>query len=168
MKIWKSWAFVSAIVLIAACSEKHESFYSTSYPVTNVEATVTVENASALDDAAQSQIEEIKSAIVEEAPVKSGGRYTLEYFEYNSGTLRVLPAPDATVVIGTFIKEPDTADSLKFSFGDYDYTCVATSYTDNDQKLTLLNVDLTDKYTELYPDLNITAATRKEYTSHPY
>lgn len=175
----KAIRYIAILILaaaLAACGEKSEPFYTTSYPVSRVEATVTLGTAvttTAEEDPAPEPepnpiIETIRAAVLAEAPVQAGGGYELEFLYHNSGWLYVTPAPDAAPIVGSFNKEPDKPDQLRFFVEDDDYTCSVSYYSEEGKSLTLLSVDLTAKYQELYPAAGITKVERLEYTTHPY
>ncbi|MFR6635204.1 MAG: hypothetical protein ACLUQ6_11195 [Alistipes onderdonkii] len=81
-----------------------------------------------------------------EAPVQAGGGYVLEFLYHNSGWLYITPAPDAAPITGSFNKEPDKPDQLRFFYEDADYTYAVSYYSEEGKSLTLLTVDLTAKY----------------------
>ena len=103
-----------------------------------------------------------------EAPVQAGGGYVLEFLYHNSGWLYITPAPDAAPITGSFNKEPDKPDQLRFFYEDADYTYAVSYYSEEGKSLTLLTVDLTAKYQALYPTAGITKVARLEYTTHPF
>ena len=69
---------------------------------------------------------------------------------------------------GSFNKEPDKPDQLRFFYEDADYTYAVSYYSEEGKSLTLLTVDLTAKYQALYPTAGITKVERLEYTTHPF
>ena len=113
-------------------------------------------------------IEAIRADVLAEAPVQAGGGYVLEFLYHNSGWLYITPAPDAAPVTGSFNKEPDKPDQLRFFYEDADYTYAVSYYSEEGKSLTLLTVDLTAKYQALYPTAGITKVERLEYTTHPF
>lgn len=180
------------LAVLAACGEKSEPFYTTAYPVVKVDAAVTLgPTATATAEEGPGEdpdpepdpdpdpdpdpepepdpiIETIRQAVIAESPVQAGGGYELEFLYHNSGWLYITPAPDAAPIIGSFNKEPDKPDQLRFFYADGDYTYTVSYYTEEGKSLTLLTTDLTEKYQGLYPTANITKVVRQEYTSHPY
>lgn len=169
--------------LLAACGEKSEVFYTTSYPVVRVEAVVTLAasapTATAADEPEDPDpgepepenplIREIADHVVANAPVGAGGSYELYFSLHNGGRLQVRPSADAEPVGGAFIKEPDKPDQLRFLYGDEAYTCTASYYVEEgDISRVMLSTDLTEQYKALYPAAEITQVVRREYTSHPY
>lgn len=114
-------------------------------------------------------LQEIRDDVLAKAPVQAGGSYRLDFTHHNGGPLVVRPAADAQTVTGTFVKEPDKPEALHFAFGEHAYTCTVSAYTDTDNvRRTLLSIDLTEQYQQLYPDAGITQVVRQEYTSRPY
>lgn len=185
MKILK---YITALVLpaaLAACGEKSEVFYTTSYPVIRIEAVVTLAETapaptaeepgnSAPEDPNPGEpedpvIQQIRDKVTAEAPVQAGGSYKLYFSLHNGGRLQVWPNADADPVAGAFLKEPDKQDQLRFLYGDQAYTCTATYYLEEgDISRIVLVTDLTEQYRELYPAADITQVARREYTSLPY
>ena len=173
----KAIRYIAILILaaaLAACGEKSEPYYTTSYPVSRVEATVTLgaaATATAEDEPEPEPepdpdpdpepepepdpvIEAIRADVLAEAPVQAGGGYVLEFLYHNSGWL--------------YIKEPDKPDQLRFFYEDADYTYAVSYYSEEGKSLTLLTVDLTAKYQALYPTAGITKVERLEYTTHPF
>lgn len=187
----KAIRYIAILILaaaLAACGEKSEPYYTTSYPVSRVEATVTLgaaATATAEDEPEPEPepdpdpepepepepdpvIEAIRADVLAEAPVQAGGGYVLEFLYHNSGWLYITPAPDAAPITGSFNKEPDKPDQLRFFYEDADYTYAVSYYSEEGKSLTLLTVDLTAKYQALYPTAGITKVERLEYTTHPF
>ena len=181
----KAIRYIAILILaaaLAACGEKSEPYYTTSYPVSRVEATVTLgaaATATAEDEPEPETepepepepdpiIEAIHADVLAEAPVQAGGGYVLEFLYHNSGWLYITPAPDAAPITGSFNKEPDKPDQLRFFYEDADYTYAVSYYSEEGKSLTLLTVDLTAKYQALYPTAGITKVERLEYTTHPF
>ena len=179
----KAIRYITILILaaaLAACGEKSEPFYTTAYPVSRVEATVTLGAAATTtaeedpepdpdhDPEPDPVIEAIRAAVLAEAPVQAGGGYRLEFLYHNSGWLYITPAPDAAPITGSFNKEPDKPDQLRFFYEDADYTYAVSYYSEEGKSLTLLTVDLTAKYQALYPTAGITKVERLEYTTHPF
>lgn len=179
----KAIRYIAILILaaaLAACGEKSEPYYTTSYPVSRVEATVTLDPAATAtaEDEPEPEpepepesdpvIEAIRADVLAEAPVQAGGGYVLEFLYHNSGWLYITPAPDAAPVTGSFNKEPDKPDQLRFFYEDADYTYAVSYYSEEGKSLTLLTVDLTAKYQALYPTAGITKVERLEYTTHPF
>ena len=208
----KAIRYITILILaaaLAACGEKSEPYYTTSYPVSRVEATVTLGAAAtttaedepepepepeptptpvpesqaelyteitehskpfkgAGTDEPDPVIEAIRADVLAEAPVQAGGGYVLEFLYHNSGWLYITPAPDAAPITGSFNKEPDKPDQLRFFYEDADYTYAVSYYSEEGKSLTLLTVDLTAKYQALYPTAGITKVERLEYTTHPF
>ena len=130
----KAIRYIAILILaaaLAACGEKSEPYYTTSYPVSRVEATVTLGAAA-------------------------------------TATAEDEPEPDAAPITGSFNKEPDKPDQLRFFYEDADYTYAVSYYSEEGKSLTLLTVDLTAKYQALYPTAGITKVERLEYTTHPF
>ena len=159
----KAIRYIAILILaaaLAACGEKSEPYYTTSYPVSRVEADPEPEP--------DPVIEAIRADVLAEAPVQAGGGYVLEFLYHNSGWLYITPAPDAAPITGSFNKEPDKPDQLRFFYEDADYTYAVSYYSEEGKSLTLLTVDLTAKYQALYPTAGITKVERLEYTTHPF
>lgn len=186
MKALRYITILIALAVLAACGDKSEPFYTTAYPVVKVDADITLGTTTAATATTTAEeepgegpepepepepdpiIETIRTAVIAEAPVQAGGGYELEFLYHNSGWLYITPAPDAAPIIGSFNKEPDKPDQLRFFYADGDYTYAVSYYTEEGKSLTLLTIDLTEKYQALYPEANITKVVRQEYTSHPY
>lgn len=186
MKALRYIVITIVLAALAACGDKSEPFYTTTYRVVRVDADVTpgtTAAATAEEDPGEGPepdpdpdpepepdpiIETIRAAVIAESPVQAGGGYELEFLYHNSGWLYITPAPDAAPIIGSFNKEPDKPDQLRFFYADGDYTYAVSYYTEEGKSLTLLTVDLTERYRALYPEADITKVVRQEYTSHPY
>ena len=165
----KAIRYIAILILaaaLAACGEKSEPYYTTSYPVSRVEATGTL--GPEPEPEPDPVIEAIRADVLAEAPVQAGGGYVLEFLYHNSGWLYITPAPDAAPITGSFNKEPDKPDQLRFFYEDADYTYAVSYYSEEGKSLTLLTVDLTAKYQALYPTAGITKVERLEYTTHPF
>ena len=106
----KAIRYIAILILaaaLAACGEKSEPYYTTSYPVSRVEATVTLgaaATATAEDEPEPEPepdpdpdpepepepdpvIEAIRADVLAEALVQAGGGYVLEFLYHNSGWL---------------------------------------------------------------------------------
>ncbi len=164
---------MASLALVAAaccaCTEREEVFYSTRYDIVRVEAAVTLAAPEEeVDDTADSAAAEaLRAEVLAEAPVAAGGSYALDFVHYDGGPLTVVAAQGGEALAGTFTKEPGTA-SIRFAFGEADYTATLWHYVDGDRRLTLLAVDLTELLRERHPDLAIESVVRNEYTSTPY
>ena len=112
-------------------------------------------------------VERIREEIEAAAPVKAGGSYVLEFTKYNGGRLRIRQTAEADRVRGVFFKDPGATDILVYCPEPaMKYTCVVAAYKAEDgTSKTLLTVDLTEEYQDLYPEAGITKAVRREYTS---
>ena len=89
-------------VCCLACSEAEDVFYSTTYPVTEVKVTVTLNDAVASDLTTEQITEEALAQI----PVVAGGSYRLDYSRFDGGELYVTPSEGAETLVGTFDKMP--------------------------------------------------------------
>lgn len=110
-------------------------------------------------------VTQISEEVLAEAPVQAGGSYTLDFKYSDSGRLTVRPAAGAETVSGGFAKQPG-ASNISFHFGENNYTCAVSAYTDEGVRQALLTVDLTAEYQARYPDAKVVQVLRKEYTSH--
>lgn len=166
------------LAALAACGEKSEPFYTASYPVVRIEAAVTLTQATPTEDPENPEepeepeenplVQQIREDVLAAAPVQAGGGYRLAFLYHNSGWAYITPAPDAAPVTGSFNKEPDKQNEIRFFIEDDAYTCQLSYYLEEGKSLTLFTVDLTAHYQALYPDAGITRVARLEYTSHPY
>lgn len=161
-------------MLLAACGDDSDYFYTTSYPVVRLDATVTLNAVTPPDTDGETDgetpenplIQQIKDDVIADAPVQPGGSYRLEFEYFDSGRLTVLPSPGGEALRGGFLKLPG-ATQISFFYGDNAFTYVMQNYTTEESiRATLLTVDLTEQYQSLYPDAEITRVTRLEYTSH--
>lgn len=160
---------------LTACGDDSEFYYTTSYPVVRIDASVTIEEQTPPVSGGGTEggettenplIQQIADDVTGKAPVQAGGSYDLAFKYFSSGRLTVRTSADGEVLSGGFEKEPGS-DVLHFYFGDTDYACTASTYTtDEGTAATLLTADLTRTYQTLYPDANITKVLRQEYTSH--
>lgn len=171
MKTKRYLAIILGTVLVA-CSEP-DVFYSTSYPIVKVEASITADavvtppptegGASTTED--NPIVKVIEEDVLTMAPMQAGGKYTLDFTQYNGGPLLVNTTADAETVTGIFIKTPGS-DTLQFRYGIQNYTCKVSTYKDelNATKVVLM-VDFTKFYQTLYPNDKIKKVLRMEYTS---
>lgn len=142
---------------------------TTGISTTRVSTTDGPENPEEPGEPENPLLQQIRDDVLAKAPVQAGGSYRLDFTHHNGGPLIVRPAADAQTVTGTFVKEPDKPEALHFAFGEHAYTCTVSAYTDTDNvRRTLLSIDLTEQYRQLYPDAGITQVVRQEYTSRPY
>ena len=174
----KAIRYIAILILaaaLAACGEKSEPYYTTSYPVSRVEATVTLGAAATAtaEDEPEPEPEPDPDPDPEPEPepdpvIEAIRADVLAFLYHNSGWLYITPAPDAAPITGSFNKEPDKPDQLRFFYEDADYTYAVSYYSEEGKSLTLLTVDLTAKYQALYPTAGITKVERLEYTTHPF
>lgn len=156
-----------AAVCCLSCSKKEDFFYSTTYPVTAIEARASVgEGAS---EELTALVEQLKEEVVATAPVKAGGRYRLDFNRYDGGMLTVHPSEKGEAVKGSFTKQP-AASTMDFSYGEENYTVRSVGYTDEAGELCIrFEVDLTAAYKELYQiEDERFELIRVELTSHLY
>ena len=145
-----------------ACSESEDVFYSTTYPVTEVKVTVTLNDAVASDLTTEQITEEALVLI----PVVAGGSYRLDYSRFDGGELYVTPSEGAETLVGTFDKVP-AASQMTFHYGDWSYSVRTGSYTSTDGWLCVsLNSDLTAYFQEKYGEAAPKQVIRHEYTTH--
>lgn len=169
----------AAALLLAACSEKTETFYTARYDILRVEALVeqaAPEPDAASDDTPVSPADEALAAIAAEvvasSPVVAGGSYTLDFDRYDGGELTLVAAPGAAPLRGSFTKQPG-ADSLRFDFaegGVAPYALFVGSYDPEagGRPCVRLETDLTETYRERYPALGLERVVRRELTSTRY
>lgn len=158
------WLIALSALLFVACGEQEgEVFYSASYPIVRLDAQITL---SAEDDAFE---EQIRAAVVEEAPVQVGGSYLLDFNRFDGGLLFVRPTADSSPIAGSFDKQP-AAKEMTFSYEEQSYLVRCTSYTDEGSLLpmTLLTIDVTEQYRALFESEQILEVLRQEYTAYPY
>ena len=155
----------TAMLMLGACSEKEDVYYSTTYSVTKVEIQTSIPEGT--DASLVALIEEAAADAEATAPIS----YQLDFSRYNGGELYVTPAADAEVLVGEFDKVPASKE-LTFRYGEYEYLAKLASYTPEESALrcVLFEIDLTAYYKALYPTLADTnfKLVRKEYTSHLY
>ncbi len=159
----KKFLYLLLIGFIAvACTKESEVYYTTTYPVTSLQVSVTFDS----EKSTTLTSETIEEDVLSLAPVAVGGYYRLDFSLYNGGTLYVSTAEEAEVITGSFTKMPGS-NELDFSFDTEQYTARTTSYTTAEGDLcVVLNVDLTDYYRTKYEDEAIQQVIRHEYTSH--
>lgn len=161
--------YIATALLVVACTKKEDVFYSTTYPVTQVEIQASIPDN--IDAELVTLIEAAKADAEATAPVGAGGSYQLDFSRYNGGELYVTPAADAEVLIGEFDKVP-ASNELTFRYGEQNYLAKLTHYIPEGEALrcVLFEIDLTAYYKVLYPSLASTnfKLARKEYTSHLY
>lgn len=182
--------YAALTMLLAACGDDSEYFYTTSYPVVRVDATVTLKPVAPPDTGGETGdetggesggetgeetggetpvnplIQQIKDDVIANAPVQAGGSYRLAFKYFDSGRLTVRPASDAETLSGGFLKQPG-ATQIEFFFADHAITYTIDTYTSQEGlSATLLTADLTEQYQALYPDAGVTKVERLEYTSH--
>ena len=161
--------YIATALLVVACTKKEDVFYSTTYPVTQVEIQTSIPDN--IDASLATLIDEAKADAETTAPVVAGGSYQLDFSRYNGGELYVTPAADAEVLIGEFDKVP-ASNELTFRYGEQKYLAKLTHYIPEGEALrcVLFEIDLTAYYKVLYPSLASTnfKLARKEYTSHLY
>ena len=166
------FVFLCLACLATACGEEKEVvFYSVTYPVTKIDAIVSIAAADPGTEEAPEDPDVAEAAlaaeVVAQAPVQAGGSYRLDYSRYNGGMLTVVPAPAASAVTGEFVKEPGTTQ-LQLAFSGTTYSCEIGSYTTEEgRRCVLLTVDLTEACQERDPDARIQQVLRLEYTSTP-
>lgn len=175
MKIFRPIALFCFVATLASC-EDSEILHTTSYPIVRVEAstTITPPKPETSGTTTWEPTEEdkklmatINTAVLDSAPMASGGSYTLDFTRYNGGILSVTTAADTEQLVGRFDKVPGKGE-LSLFFGEQTYTTKIGSYTDEAGKYkVLLMVDLTSHYQTLYPDAKLASVTRNEYTSTP-
>lgn len=164
MKRGKIITFALSALLLTACGKEVETtYYTTTYKVTKIEATVTYTTETG-DNTLTATIQD---SVIKQAPVQVGGGYTLLFSRADGGRLEVQSTTDGKVMKGMFVKTPG-GTSIQMLYNDTDYACTLSSYKDNGTSKTLFTVDLTDAYKVLYPNANLKQVTRLEYTSHAY
>ncbi len=166
----------AATLLLAACSEKTETFYTARYDILRVEALVeqaAPEPAAASDDTPAAPTDEALAAIAAEvvasSPVVAGGSYTLDFDRYDGGKLTLVTTPGTEPQQGTFTKQPG-ADSIRFIAGELDNTVFVGSYDPEagGRPCVRFETDLTAAYRERYPSLDLRRVVRNEYTATHY
>lgn len=160
-------SLVLAVVLCASCSKKEEYFYSTTYPVTQIEVRCLPQEVS--DEALAAQLAQISAEVIATAPVQAGGRYRLDFNRYDGGDLTVRPTEESETIKGTFIKQPASSE-MTFTYGNESYTVRKNGYNDEEDQLRVcFEVDLTAHYKEKYGiQIEDFRLTRIEKTSHLY
>lgn len=154
---------LSALLMTACTEDEGEVFYTAHYPIVRLDAAITLSAADAAFE------EQIRTAVLADAPVKEGGSYQLDFNRFDGGLLFVRPTADESPIAGTFDKQP-AAKEMTFSFGEQSYLVRSSSYTDETALLpmTLLTVDVTEQYRTLFESESILEVLRLEYTSYPY
>lgn len=173
----KPFRHIAALLLAGlglSCSERSEIYYTDDYPVVRLDAEVQIDDSSADDDASGAEnplLAAIRADVLDNAPVQVDGSYRLEFGEHDCGILYVRQGEGGERLRGAFYKQPGATQFELFfrtDAAEYDYVCSESSYlTDDGRNRTLLSVDLTARYRELYPDAAILRVRRLEYTDHP-
>ena len=171
---------IAALLLAAlglSCSENSGIYYTDTYPIVRLDAEVRIDNGSADGDTDEGPDTEdplaaaIREEVLATAPVRVGGRYRLDYVEHDRGILYVRTGEGEEELRGAFGKQPGAVQFALFfrtDAAEYDYVCSQSTYlTDQGTERTLLSIDLTAHYRELYPDEAIIRVRRLEYTDHP-
>lgn len=183
------------LLLATGCGEDSEVFYSITYPVVRIDVEVTrntpepegpstgedsdTDGTEGTDETEGTEgteeepepvdpiVEQIQAEALEEAPVRAGGHYALDFTRYNGGPLTVDTAAESGVVGGEFVKEPGSSE-IDLRFLDETHTCSISSFTDSDgRRKVLLLFDLTEEFQQRYPTAELTRVVRREYTSTP-
>ena len=162
----KALSLLCGLWLLVACSKKEEVYYSTTYPVTNVEVLVLYDTDSEYADEALMQ--QIEAEVMQATPVHSGGSYRLDFDRFDGGTLYVKRTAEASDEVGLFHKQPASRE-IKMEYADTNYVVTMQRYTsDQGEPMTLFEVDLTDYYFRTTKNLALMRVLRNEYTSHIY
>ncbi|MBR5464618.1 MAG: hypothetical protein IKU77_02340 [Alistipes sp.] len=154
------WILFTALFLSTACSNKEgEVFYSAHYPVTEVDVRITL---AATDVALE---EEIRTRVLNEAPVTAGGCYRLDFNRFDGGLLYTQHHEGAEFVVSSFDKVP-AAGELTFHFGEKSYIVTNGSYINEEGiECATFWVDLTEEFH--LENESIQTVRRIEFTSHP-
>ncbi len=144
-------AILLGILLCTACSKKEEVFYSTTYPITQIEVRCTLEGADEGDDAATPSLrDQLIDAVLTTAPVQAGGSYRIDFNRYDGGKLTVRPTEGASRIEGSFTKVP-AASEMTFTYGEQHYKVRKIGYNDDEGVLRIsFEVDLTEEYKAQY------------------
>lgn len=169
------WVLFATIAFFGC--EDSDVFYSISYPIEQVDVAVDFKSEAGEIDTVM--VNKIKREAIEEAPVKVGGKYVLEFTVFNGGPLRLYPTKEADPIKGTFIKQPGK-NEFTFLWGEVEYKVKEGYYMEKQdenstknssqppRRLTVFIRDLSQTFQGRYPDANISSVTRKEYTSTPF
>ncbi|MCM1152010.1 MAG: hypothetical protein NC209_08500 [Alistipes sp.] len=160
-----------ALLANATSCDEDDAFYVQHYAIERVEALVEAaaqspEESEAADE--NPRIEQIRAEIMAASPVETGGGYTLRFTEYNGGPLEIVPTAGTAALSGAFRKTPGSS-TLEFLYDGMRRVYTLGSYRTEDRETkVLLQLDLTEYCRERYPEVGITRAVRREYTSTPY
>ncbi len=184
-------AALSLATALAACSDDaSEPFYSVTYPILRVEATIEMEREEPEtpgdgEEGAEPTGANLRSrttgahipvarAEEEPAPDPDAAMLAAHVVENapvqpgSSYTLEFTQADGGRLTVlsdakrqkGRFVKEPG-ATQVRFQFGAWDY--LASVATESDAR-TMIRTDLTETYRLLFPELKIASVVRTEYT----
>ena len=164
MKFW--FYTLLASLTLAGCSKQEDVFYSTVYPVTEIQVQYTTQKS---ESDYLAQLEELTAAATTEAPVQAGGYYHLDFSRHNGGELYVLPNEGSEVISGEFDKKP-ASDKMTFRYGEQAYEVQITSYSNAEEvRCVCFEVDLTEAYKQAYQiEDESFKLIRRELTTHIY
>lgn len=184
-------AALLAVAALAACSDDaSDPFYTVTYPILRVEATVEMEAEESetpgneegsgtagkglRSSTGNAQVRGTRADAEEPAPDPDAEMLVAHVVENapvqpgGSYTLdfteynggRLTVRSNAKQQKGRFVKEPG-ATQVRFQFGAWDYIGVVATESDT---RTMIRTDLTETYRLLFPELKIASVVRTEYT----
>lgn len=155
----------ATLLLLTACSEKEEVFYTARYGVERVEISIGLTSESEEYDNLRAQI---TANALSEAPVEAGGYYLLDFSRFDGGELYIFRTTGDEPLVGTFTKTP-AASEMTFHYDDRSQVVTTESYTDEQQmRYTVLCTDLTEYYRTMMQSEVIQSVVRYEYTDYLY
>ncbi|MDO4758784.1 MAG: lipoprotein [Rikenellaceae bacterium] len=156
---------LTTLLILTACSEKEDVFYTARYGVERVEIGIGLTSETDEYDDLRAQI---TANALSEAPVEAGGCYRLDFSRFDGGELYIYPTAEAEPLVGTFTKSP-AATEITFHYDERETLVTTAPYiAENGIQYTVLKTDLTEYYRTMMQTEIIQSVVRLEYTNYLY